>query len=98
VNPVPSSGPGRPDVATSTRDALQQAHPGWLILHDTATGMWSAYRRAFPGEREIAAGAGPLVRAATAELLKERLTAQAELLAASPRWKLFGLLRSFLRS
>ncbi|MEV4092549.1 hypothetical protein [Streptosporangium saharense] len=52
-------------------DAVQQAHPGWLVFHNPATGVWSAYRsRPYPGDVS-------LVRAGSVEELDRRLSAQA---------------------
>ncbi|MBB4914025.1 hypothetical protein [Streptosporangium saharense] len=32
-------------------DAVRQAHPGRLVFHNPATGVWSAYRsRPYPGD------------------------------------------------
>ncbi|MEV7008783.1 hypothetical protein [Streptosporangium sp. NPDC051022] len=74
-------------VAHRGCDAVQQAHPGWLVFYNSATGLWSAYRRAFPRGHEIEAGVSPLVRAESAEELERKLTAQASrpLPLVSPR-------------
>ncbi|MEV7012478.1 hypothetical protein [Streptosporangium sp. NPDC051022] len=66
---------------------MQQAHPGWLIFHDSEADVWSAYRCAFPGEQEVAAGIRSLIRADSAESLDEKLTAQAEILAGLPKFE-----------
>ncbi|MEV4096582.1 hypothetical protein [Streptosporangium saharense] len=50
---------------------MQQAHPGWLVFHNSATGLWSAYRSR-PNSGDVS-----LVRADSAEDLDRKLTAQA---------------------
>ncbi|MFF0577688.1 hypothetical protein [Streptosporangium saharense] len=52
-------------------DAVQQAHPGWLVFHNSATGVWSAYRTR-PDPRNVS-----LVRADSVEELDRKLAAQA---------------------
>ncbi|MBB4913553.1 hypothetical protein [Streptosporangium saharense] len=56
-------------------DAVQQAHPDWLVFHNSATGVWSAYRRALPYRLEP--GDVSLVRADSVEELDRKLAAQA---------------------
>ncbi|MEV8630108.1 hypothetical protein AB0395_00485 [Streptosporangium sp. NPDC051023] len=75
---------------------MQQAHPGWLIFHNSGTGAWSAYRRTFPDKQEIAAGVRLLIRADSAERLEGKLAAQAEILPAPE--PLPGISWTFLRS
>ncbi|MEV8635522.1 hypothetical protein AB0395_28065 [Streptosporangium sp. NPDC051023] len=81
---------------------MQQAHPGWLIFHNSETDIWNAYRRTFPDKREIGAGIRLLIRADSAERLEGKLTAQTEIqaaLAALPApGPLPGIPRTFLRS
>ncbi|MEV7004880.1 hypothetical protein [Streptosporangium sp. NPDC051022] len=93
--------PDRPDFARRQQcTALEETHPDWLIFHDAGTGnsVWSAYRRTFPTREEVAVGIRLLIMAATAERLDEKLTAQAELLAAMPAPKPPPTIpRSFLR-
>ncbi|MFF0573024.1 hypothetical protein [Streptosporangium saharense] len=51
-------------------EAVQQAHPGWLVFHNSTTGLWSAYRsRPEPGSVL-------LVRADSVEELDRKLAAQ----------------------
>ncbi|MEV4093385.1 hypothetical protein [Streptosporangium saharense] len=50
-------------------EAVQRAHPGWLVFHSARTGLWSAYRhRPDPGDVS-------LVRAESAEELDRKLAA-----------------------
>ncbi|MFF4991544.1 hypothetical protein ACFY19_30475 [Streptosporangium saharense] len=49
---------------------MQQAHPGWLVFHNSATGLWSAYRSR-PHSGDVS-----LVRADSAKDLDRKLTAQ----------------------
>ncbi|MFD0891965.1 hypothetical protein ACFQ08_46055, partial [Streptosporangium algeriense] len=63
-----------PGVALQGCDAVQQAHPGWLVFHSSQSGLWSAYRSVLPGRRQ--AGEVLLVRAESAEELDRKLTAQ----------------------
>ncbi|MEV4097580.1 hypothetical protein [Streptosporangium saharense] len=51
-------------------DAVQQAHPGWLVFHNSATGLWSAYRSR-PEPRNVL-----LIRAESVEELDRKLAAQ----------------------
>ncbi|MEV4094097.1 hypothetical protein [Streptosporangium saharense] len=53
---------------------MQQAHPDWLVFHNSATGVWSAYRRALPYRPEP--GDVSLVRAESVEELDRKLAAQ----------------------
>ncbi|MFD0883444.1 hypothetical protein ACFQ08_02585 [Streptosporangium algeriense] len=62
------------DVAYPSCDAVQQAHSDWLVFHNSATGLWSAYRRLLPGRPDP--GGVLLVRAGSAEELDRKLTAQ----------------------
>ncbi|MFF4416548.1 hypothetical protein ACFYY8_28830 [Streptosporangium sp. NPDC001559] len=62
-------------VARQSCDAVQRAHSDWLVFHNSATGLWSAYRRVPPGRP--GPGDTPLVRAGSAEELDRKLTAQA---------------------
>ncbi|MEV4096431.1 hypothetical protein [Streptosporangium saharense] len=55
-------------------DAVQQAHPDWLVFHNSATGVWSAYRRALPYRPEPRNVL--LVRADSVEELDRKLAAQ----------------------
>ncbi|MEV4098145.1 hypothetical protein [Streptosporangium saharense] len=59
-----------PGVACQSCDAVQQAHPGWLVFHNSATGVWSAYRTR-PDPKNVS-----LVRADSAEEPNRKLTAQ----------------------
>ncbi|MEV8630773.1 hypothetical protein AB0395_03875 [Streptosporangium sp. NPDC051023] len=98
--PAPSPERG---VARWRCDTVQQAHPGWLIFHNSQTGAWNAYRRAFPRKQETEAGITLLIRANSAEHLERKLTAQAEIqaaLAASPAPPAWPPVvpRTFLRS
>ncbi|MFF4991671.1 hypothetical protein ACFY19_31130 [Streptosporangium saharense] len=51
-------------------EAVQQAHPGWLVFHNSATGLWSAYRSR-PEPRSVL-----LIRAESVEELDRKLAAQ----------------------
>ncbi|MFD0883760.1 hypothetical protein ACFQ08_04215 [Streptosporangium algeriense] len=54
---------------------MRQAHPGWLVFHNSVTGLWSAYRSVLPrrpGPRDVS-----LVRADSVEELERKLAAQA---------------------
>ncbi|MFI7539022.1 hypothetical protein [Streptosporangium sp. NPDC049376] len=62
-------------VARRSCDAVQRVHSGWLVFHNSATGLWSAYRRVLPGRPDP--GDTPLVRAGSAEELDRKLAAQA---------------------
>ncbi|MFF0573115.1 hypothetical protein [Streptosporangium saharense] len=53
---------------------MQQAHPDWLVFHNSATGMWSAYRCALPYRPEPESVV--LVRAGSVEELDRKLAAQ----------------------
>ncbi|MER7206766.1 hypothetical protein ABT340_06810 [Streptosporangium sp. NPDC000239] len=49
------------DTARQSCDAVQRTHPDWLVFHNSATGLWSAYRSALSGRprsRDRAAGTG----------------------------------------
>ncbi|MBB4917222.1 hypothetical protein [Streptosporangium saharense] len=52
-------------------EAVQQAHPGWLVFHNSTTGLWSAYRSR-PEPKKVL-----LVRADSVEELDRKLSAQA---------------------
>ncbi|MBB4920707.1 hypothetical protein [Streptosporangium saharense] len=51
-------------------EAVQQAHPGWLVFHSSVTGLWSAYRSR-PEPRSVL-----LIRAESVEELDRKLAAQ----------------------
>ncbi|MFF4413287.1 hypothetical protein ACFYY8_12215 [Streptosporangium sp. NPDC001559] len=53
---------------------MQAAHPGWLVLHSSTTGLWSAYRSVLFGRPY--AGDVLLVRAESVEELDRKLSAQ----------------------
>ncbi|MEU1879607.1 hypothetical protein ABZ470_20025 [Streptosporangium sp. NPDC020072] len=53
---------------------MQTAHPGWLVFHNSMTGLWSAYRRFLTGRPY--SGDVLLVRAESAEELERKLAAQ----------------------
>ncbi|MER7127940.1 hypothetical protein [Streptosporangium saharense] len=55
-------------------EAVQQAHPGWLVFHDSATGVWSAYLDRLEPKSVL------LVRADSVEELDRKLAAQAPLM------------------
>ncbi|MEU1735221.1 hypothetical protein [Streptosporangium sp. NPDC020145] len=61
-------------VARRSCDAVQHVHSDWLVFHNSATGLWSAYRRVLPGRPDL--GDTPLVRAGSAEELDRKLAAQ----------------------
>ncbi len=83
---MPSLKATRPQagVVDRTCDALQTAHPGWLVFHNPLSGLWSAYRPALSGRPTP--GAVLLVRADSAEELDRKLAAQtpAQTLAQVP--------------
>ncbi|MFI7539595.1 hypothetical protein [Streptosporangium sp. NPDC049376] len=62
-------------VVLRSCDAVQQAHPEWLVFHSSRSGLWSAYRR-FPPVRP-GLGEVLLVRAESVEELDRKLTAHA---------------------
>ncbi|MFC3983128.1 hypothetical protein [Streptosporangium jomthongense] len=64
-----------PEFSDRTCDSVQAAHPGWLVFHSSATGLWSAYRSVLFGRPY--AGDVLLVRAGSAEELDRKLSAQA---------------------
>ncbi|MFF4988199.1 hypothetical protein ACFY19_13470 [Streptosporangium saharense] len=51
-------------------EAVQQAHPGWLVFHNSATGLWSAYRSRLEPRGVL------LIRAESVEELDRKLAAQ----------------------
>ncbi|MEV8636157.1 hypothetical protein AB0395_31335 [Streptosporangium sp. NPDC051023] len=55
---------------------MQQANPGWLVFHNSETGIWSAYRRTLPGRRETESGVPLLIRADSAEELEGKPATQ----------------------
>ncbi|MER7129805.1 hypothetical protein [Streptosporangium saharense] len=55
-------------------EAVQQAHPGWLVFHNSTTGLWSAYRSR-PEPKKVL-----LVRADSVEELDRKLAAQTPLM------------------
>ncbi|MFC3983768.1 hypothetical protein [Streptosporangium jomthongense] len=62
------------DTARQSCDAVQRAHPDWLVFHNSATGLWSAYRSVLSGRPR--SGDVLLVRAGSAEELDRELAAQ----------------------
>ncbi|MER7213067.1 hypothetical protein [Streptosporangium sp. NPDC000239] len=62
-------------IARQSCDAVQRAHSGWLVFHNSTTGLWSAYRSVLPGRPYP--GNVLLVRADSVEELERKLTAQA---------------------
>ncbi|MEU1883347.1 hypothetical protein ABZ470_39085 [Streptosporangium sp. NPDC020072] len=61
-------------IARRSCDAVQRVHSDWLVFHNSATGLWSAYRRFLPGRAGL--GEVLLVRAGSAEELDRKLAAQ----------------------
>ncbi|MEU1882891.1 hypothetical protein ABZ470_36775 [Streptosporangium sp. NPDC020072] len=62
------------DVVLQGCDAVQQAHPDWLVLHSSRSGLWSAYRRFLPGRPGL--GDVLLVRAGSVDELERKLSAR----------------------
>ncbi|MFD0884110.1 hypothetical protein ACFQ08_06035 [Streptosporangium algeriense] len=57
---------------------MQRVHPDWLVFHNSATGLWSAYRRV------LLHGGVALVRADSAKELDRKLTALGRTAAEMP--------------
>ncbi|MER7212955.1 hypothetical protein ABT340_38335 [Streptosporangium sp. NPDC000239] len=53
---------------------MQTAHPGWLVFHNSTTGLWSAYRGTLSGRPYL--NDVLLVRAESVEELDRKLAAQ----------------------